>query len=193
MAVPQLIAPPAARPATVTIAGRLLITLAIGAGAEALATVAATVRVGSASVDAFADIAGGAGGHVVDALMFGVVTYAFAAAIAGILAGVNLRGSRAGRVWTWLLAVPTLLFVLHALGSPNAATRAATPQGADLDRPRVVHALAVVRASIPPWYVGFTHLFDVVAAVILVAVIVLVAVPASSAYFRAHHRRRRSG
>ncbi len=193
MAVPHLVNPAAGarRPATVTAAGRVLMALAIACGIEAVIVVAATVRVGQTVQKAFAGLTSDAGTGVVAAMMFVVVVYAIAAVMAGILAGTSYRGSYTGRIWTWLISGVSVLFTLSALGSTDAATIAARPTAADALHPRVVAALAQVRAAVPEWYVSTSRLFDVFALVALLAVIVLIALPQSSAYFQAHRRRKR--
>lgn len=190
MAVPHLMNPQAlARPGTVTAAGRILRALAIACGIEALIMVAATVKVGQAVGNAFDGVVSTSGGQIVGVMMFAVVIYAVSAAITGVLAGATMRGSHVGRIWTLIVAPLTLLWLLSAVGSKDVATLAATPTPDDAGRPRVLTALARVRAAVPGWYVSLSRLFEVFAILSLIAVIVLVVVPPSNAYFRARRRR----
>jgi eukaryotic-like serine/threonine-protein kinase len=197
MAVPQLVSPypPPPRPGAVTAAGRILTALAVACGIEAVIVVGATVQVGQAAQRAFAKVPATTGittgGAIVGAMMFAAVAFVVTAAITGILAGVNLRGSRSGRIWTWVLSGLSLPWVLGAIGSKDVASLAAKPSAADAGRPRVLAALAQVRAEIPGWYVTIGRLFDVFAVFALIAVIVLIALPPSNAYFRSRHGIRR--
>ena len=176
------------RPAAVTAAGTLLIALSVLFAVDAVVVASATVPVGRAASRAFTGITSDAGQNVVLTMMFTAIGCGIGAVVAGILGGANLRGSRAGRIWTWVLGVPALLVALGRLGADNAAMIAATPVGANLLRPKVVHALRTVRAAIPPWYAHSTHAFDLTAAAIMLVVIVLLALPRSSEFVRSRRR-----
>jgi serine/threonine-protein kinase len=192
MPVPA-VAPPArvaTRPGTATAAGALLVVLSVLFVVEALVIASAAVPVGHAASTAFAGVASSAGETVVLTIMFTAIGSGIGAVIAGLLAGSNLRGSRAGRIWTWILGGLSLLFALGRIGATNAAMTAATPSGADLDRPRVVRALRTVRLAIPDWYAHSTRAFDIIASVLLALIIVLLMLPPTSAYVRARRRPR---
>ena len=190
--MPQLVTPVPAmpRPLTTTIAGRLLVALAIASGVEAIIVAAATAKVSRAVETAFAHLpTSDAGGAVVLVMMFIAGGYCLAATIGGIVAGTNLRGSAAGRIWTWFLAVPTMLFAFGNIGATNAAVSSTIPHGTELANRPVMRALTQVRTAIPPWYLGSVRAYDILAALILLTVVVLLALPSSTAFIRARQRR----
>jgi hypothetical protein len=184
------------RPATLTAAGRILMGIAIGCGVEAVVDVAATIRIGQVAQQAFVDVPASATGvtgtaTIVGAMMVAVVAFAISTVVTGILAGGILRGNATVRIWTWILGGLSLLWVLASIGGKSTAALVATPSATDAAHPRVVAALAEIRAEIPRWYVGLGVLFDVLTAFGLIAVIVLISLPPSNEYVRARRVIRR--
>ena len=184
--MPQLVMPPTPRPVTTSVAGRLLIFLSAACAFEAAVVAAAIIPVGRAEQDAFQSLDTSAGSAVVVTMMFIAIGFGVSSFIAGLIGGATLRGSRAARIWTWILGLPSLLITLSAIGGTDSATSAATPQGADRLRPAVVRAMTQVREAVPPWYIHLSTAFDVVASMILLAALVLIVLPASSTYIRVH-------
>jgi hypothetical protein len=164
--------------------------LAIGGGLEAVLAVGAVATVSASVTKAFTGLASTAGGGIVVYLMFVVVGCTVGTVVIGVLAGANLRGSRSGRVWTWVLTVPFALVLFTGVGTRGTLTAVATPTGADAQRPRVVHAMAIVRQAIPGWYVQCATLINLLGLMALIIAAVLLMSPASSAYVEARRGRR---
>ncbi len=189
----QPMAPPGrpvvARPLTATVAGRLLMGVAIGLGLEAVLAAAAVATVSASVSTAFAGLGSTAAGPLVVYLMFVVVGATVGTVIVGLLAGANLRGSGSGRVWTWVLAIPMALVFFGGVGTRGTLTSLATPTGTDALRSRVVAAMATVRAAIPGWYVLPATLINLFSLMAVIVAAVLLLAPASSAYVAARRRR----
>jgi serine/threonine-protein kinase len=172
------------RPLTSTVAGRLLMAFAVICGLQTTLAGAAVAPVARAVRRAFAGLPDATGRGVVLYLMLIAVGWAVSTVVIGALAGANLRGSRAGRIWTWALAAPYAFWCLAGSGTGDTLTSATTPSASD-GSPRVVHALSQVRHAIPGWYIAATSVFNVLGLMAVVAAAVLLMSPATGEFVRA--------
>jgi hypothetical protein len=176
-------APP--RPVTTTVAGRLLMAFAVCCAFEAVLAGAAVASMANTLNTYVLDQSSSAGRDVIGYLMFLAVAWSVHTLVIGLVAGATMRGSNAGRVWWWILAIPYGFFCFAGLGTGQTLTTLLKPSPDDLARPRVVTLLAQIRAAVPHGVLTWMSVFNVIGLLLVIASALLLTAPQSGAYIRA--------
>jgi hypothetical protein len=177
---------PRVRPSTVNIAVPLLY---VAAGLEVLNAILALATYSdfkSAYAKAYAGTSlAGQAGSATSTVIGGVVVSLVVAAIFVVLAILDGKGNRVGRILTWIFGG----LALCCTGSSFAlGTLAKTAYDANRknnpDLPTYDQLQDNINAAVPSWYTPVTIIIGIAVLLAAVTVIILLALPASRDYFR---------
>ena len=177
---------PRVRPGTVSVA---VILLYVAAALEVISAILAIATYGdfkNAYAKAYAgtSLAGQAGSATVTVIV-SVVIALLLAVVFVVLAILDGRGNRVGRILTWIFGGLALCclgssFALGALGkSAYDANRKNNP-----DLPSYDQLQHDISDALPSWYTPVTTTLGIVVLIAVIVVIILLALPASHPYFR---------
>jgi hypothetical protein len=177
---------PRTRPGTVAVA---VILLCVAAALEVINVIIAIATYGdfkNAYEKAYAGTSlQGQTGTATITVIVGVVIGLVLAAIFVVLAVLDNKGNRIGRILTWVFGGLALCclgssFALGALGkSAYDASRKTNP-----DLPSYDQFQNTINSELPSWYTPVTTTIGIVVLIAVVVVIILLALPASNGYFR---------
>jgi hypothetical protein len=181
------------RPGTVTVAGFLLILVAVLVVAGGVITIATLGSYTEAVKRAYA-AAGAANGSQIADQMSGVV---YAGAIIGlivnllfaagfvVLAMLNNRGKNPARIVTWVLAgLGVLCFGCSAASSASGGFTSGMFSGSTSNGVSPAEITRQIQDAIPSWLIPVQTAITVINLLALITVIILLAMPASNAFFR---------
>ena len=186
MAFPATPDAPKVRPTTVTVA---VILLYVGAGLEvinAIASIASYSAYNDAYKTAYAGTSlasqsGSAAIQIVVSVVFSLVL----AAIFTVLAFLDGRGNRVGRILTWVLGGVALCCTGSAFGLGAFAKSAYDSQrNTNPTLPSYDQLQTSINNALPGWYTPVVTIAGIGVLVSIVVVIVLLALPASHPFFR---------
>jgi hypothetical protein len=177
---------PRARPGTVTVAVIRLYVAALLEVVNAVISIATYGDFEDAYAKAYAgtSLAGQAGSATVTVIA-SVVIALLLAVIFLVLAILDGRGNRVGRLLTWIFGGLALCclgssFALGAFGkSAYESSRKTNP-----DLPSYDKLQSDIRDALPSWYTPVTTALGIIVLAAVVVVIILLALPASNPYFR---------
>ncbi len=177
---------PRVRPGTVTVAVILLYVAAALEVVNAIISIATYGDFKNAYAKAYAGttLEGQAGSATITVIV-SVVIALLLAVIFLVLAILDGRGNRVGRILTWIFGGLALCclgssFALGALGkSAYDSSRKTNP-----DLPSYDQLQSDIRDSLPSWYTPVTTALGIIVLAAVVVVIILLALPASHPYFR---------
>jgi hypothetical protein len=173
------------RPAVVTAAGYLLFLVAVILIINALLPLSSLSKVLDATREAYANSTNPTPDTVVSitriASIVGVVIGILFAALFAVLGTLDLRGSRAARIVTWVFAGLGVLCTGCGLGGTGLSGRFTTGTANGVD---VKAATDHINAARPSWLTPTVAALSAIALIALILVIILLALPAANAYFR---------
>lgn len=176
---------PRTRPATVTVAGLLMLLVAL----SAVIYLVASVAVLGAMTDAFeealidTDLEGSGGLLAATTLLSGVVYLLFGLTLA-ILTIFNNRGRNGARITTWVVGgvalccggLSLISLAVPDLGTAGMGDQANGPDPEELER--------LLTENLPGWFEPVTIATSVVGVLALAAALLLLALPPSNEFFR---------
>jgi hypothetical protein len=174
------------RPAVVTAAGYLLFLVAAILIINALLPLPSLSKVLDATREAYANSTNPTPDAVasitrIAAIVGAIISVLFGVGFA-ILGALDLRGSRAARITTWVFAALGVLCTGCGLGSSGLSGRIST--GTTANGVDVKAATEHINAARPSWLTPTVAALSVIALLSLILVIILLALPAANAYFR---------
>ena len=174
------------RPTVVTVAAYLLFLVAILLIIGAILPLPSLSKVVDATRAAYAGSTNPTPDQVATITRVSVIVVAILSVLLGVLFVVlgmlNLRGSRAGRIVTWVFAGLGVLCTVCGLGGAGASSRFSTTTTSNgLDMKTINDKINAAR---PSWLAPVSITLEAIALIALILVIILLALPAAHPYFR---------
>jgi NADH:ubiquinone oxidoreductase subunit 6 (subunit J) len=177
---------PRARPGTVNLA---VILLYVAAALEVVNAIVAfanynAYKEGYEKAYANTSIANQAGTAAVTVIVSGVIALVLAV-IFLVLAILDGKGNRVGRILTWVFGGIALCCLGSAFGlSSFAKSNYENTREHNQDLPPYDQLQHDINSSLPSWYTPVTTILGIVVLLAIIVTIILLALPASNAYFR---------
>lgn len=182
-------ATPRPRPQAVTVAGALLVVVAVLAVINGIVGMLTAGRMADAAREAYrsvpevADQADNLANIARASGIGGGVLYILGAVGLVVLAMLNLRGRQAARIVTWVLAgLGVLCCGCGAIG--NAFQGLTSRMGSSANGAAAREAQQKMLDAQPGWYRPVNLTVAIIGVICLIVVIILLALPASNAYFK---------
>jgi hypothetical protein len=174
------------RPTVVTLAGFLLFLVAILLIIGAILPLPSLSKVVDATREAYAGSTNPTPDQVASITRASVIVVAVLSVLLGVLFVILgllvLRGSRAGRIVTWVFAGLGTLCTVCGLGGAGLSGRFSTGTTSNgLDMKTINDKINAAR---PSWLTPTTIALEAIALISLILLIILLALPAANAYFR---------